>query len=142
MLEHIGEHYTSQLGFIAHGVMALPFWLAMAGLATAWYFYEKRPDIPEALKNKFAQLHKILINKYYADIFNDFFFAGGARGLGRLLWNIGDVKLIDGLIVNGSARTVGWISSVIRNMQTGYLYHYAFAMIIGLVVLVVYFTNV
>ena len=142
VLEHIGEHYTSQLGFIAHGVMALPFWLAMAGLATAWYFYEKRPDIPEALKNKFAQLHKILINKYYADIFNDFFFAGGARGLGRLLWNIGDVKLIDGLIVNGSARTVGWISSVIRNMQTGYLYHYAFAMIIGLVVLVVYFTNV
>ena len=142
VLAHLGEHYTNQWGFIAHGVMALPFWLAMAGLAVAWYFYEKRPDIPENLQNKFKQLHKILVNKYYADDFNDFFFAGGARGLGRLLWNFGDVKLIDGLIVNGSARTVGWISSVIRNMQTGYLYHYAFAMIIGLVVLVVYFTNV
>ena len=142
VLAHLGEHYTNQWGFIAHGVMALPFWLAMAGLAVAWYFYEKRPDIPENLQNKFKQLHKILVNKYYADDFNDFFFAGGARGLGRLLWNFGDVKLIDGLIVNGSARTVGWISSVIRNMQTGYLYHYAFAMIIGLVVLVVYFTNI
>ena len=142
VLEHLGEHYTTQLGFIAHGVMAAPFWLAMAGLFTAWFFYEKRPDIPESIANKFKQTHKLLLNKYYADDFNDYFFAGGVRGLGRLLWNYGDVKLIDGLIVNGSAKTVVWFSSVVRHIQTGYLYHYAFAMIIGLVAFVVFFVNV
>ena len=138
VLGHVGEHYTGILGFIAHGVMALPFWLALGGLASAWYFYVKRPEIPEKIKNKLQVVYNILDRKYGFDEFNDFFFAGGARGVGRTFWNFGDIKLIDNFLVNGSARTVGWISSKIRNAQTGYLYHYAFVMIIGLVLLVVY----
>ena len=84
-------------------------------------------------------IYNILIRKYGFDEFNDFFFAGGARGVGKTFWSIGDVRLIDGLLVNGTARTVGWIAGKIRHMQTGYLYHYAFAMIIGLVALVLLF---
>jgi NADH-quinone oxidoreductase subunit L len=136
VLGHIGEHYTGIVGFMTHGVMALPFWLAMAGLATAWYFYMKAPNIPAMLKEKFSVIYTILDRKYGCDDFNDAFFAGGARGLGRLLWNIGDMKLIDGLMVNGSANSVGRLASKIRFSQTGYLYHYAFVMIIGLVVMV------
>lgn len=136
VLEHMGEHFSGIGAFMAHGVTALPFWLAMAGLITAGFFYLKRPDIPAMIREKFSLLYTVLDKKYGFDDFNDAFFAGGSRGLGRLLWNIGDMKLIDGLMVNGTAKTIGWISGKIRVMQTGYLYHYAFAMIIGLVVLV------
>ena len=140
-LAQLGEGYTSIFGFIGHGLWSLPFGLAMGGLISAWYLYEKRPDIPAMIKSKTSFIYNILIRKYGFDEFNDFVFAGGARGLGRLLWNIGDVKLIDGLMVNGTARSVGWFSARIRHLQTGYLYHYAFAMIIGLVALVVLFVN-
>jgi NADH-quinone oxidoreductase subunit L len=81
----------------------------------------------------------VLVNKYYADDFNDAVFAGGARGVGRLLWRIGDVLIIDGLIVNGSARVVGWVASVVRQLQSGYLYHYAFSMIFGLLLMLLWF---
>jgi NADH-quinone oxidoreductase subunit L len=110
-------------------------------LGSAWYLYEKRPDIPEIISQKASVIYNILLKKYCFDDFNDWFFAGGARGLGRTFWNIGDVKLIDGLVVNGSAKTVVWFSSIIRNVQTGYLYHYAFTMIIGLVLLVWIFVS-
>jgi NADH-quinone oxidoreductase subunit L len=133
VLGHLGEHYTGIVGFITHGVMAVPFWLAMAGLVTAWFFYMKRPDIPAMIKDKLAVVYTILDRKYGFDEFNDTFFAGGSRGLGRLLWNFGDMKLIDGLVVNGSAKGIGWISARVRHAQTGFLYHYAFVMIIGLI---------
>jgi NADH-quinone oxidoreductase subunit L len=136
VLGHLGEHYTGIAGFMTHGVMAVPFWLAMAGLALAWFFYMKRPDIPAMLKEKLSLVYIILDKKYGCDDFNDAFFAGGSRGLGRLLWKVGDMRLIDGLVVNGSAKSIGWISSKIRYAQTGLLYHYAFVMIIGLLVLV------
>ena len=136
VLAKIGEGYTDVWGFMLHGIMMPPFWLATAGLVTAWFFYMKRPDIPAEIKDNFSLVYTILDKKYGCDDFNDAFFAGGSRGLGRLLWNFGDMKLIDGLIVNGSANTVGWIASKIRSAQTGYLYHYAFVMIIGLVVMV------
>jgi NADH-quinone oxidoreductase subunit L len=136
VLGHMGEHYTGLAGFVTHGVMAPPFWLAMGGLVLAWFFYLKRPDIPAMIKEKFSLIYIILDKKYGCDDFNDAFFAGGSRGLGRLLWKVGDMRLIDGLVVNGSAKTIGWISSKIRFAQTGLLYHYAFVMIIGLLVLV------
>jgi len=136
VLAQLGEHYTGIGGFIAHGVTGLPFLLAMAGLATAAFFYLKRPDIPAMIKDKFSLVYKVLENNYGFDAFNDSFFAGGSRKLGRLLSNIGDAKLIDGLLVNGTAKSVGWISSKIRFVQTGYLYHYAFAMIVGLLALI------
>jgi NADH-quinone oxidoreductase subunit L len=140
VLGHLGEHYTGIGGFMGHGVMALPFWLAMAGLGSAWYFYMKRPDIPAMLKERFALLYMVLDKKYGFDDFNDTFFAGGSRGLGRLLWKVGDAKLIDGIMVNGSALSIGWIAGKIRHFQTGFLYHYAFVMIIGLLVLVSWVT--
>jgi NADH-quinone oxidoreductase subunit L len=110
-------------------------------VGSAWYLYVKRPELPEMFKNKMLWLYNLLVRKYGFDEFNDFFFAGGARGIGKSFWNIGDVKLIDGLLVNGTARTVGWLASKFRHIQTGYLYHYAFAMIIGLVGLVLLFVN-
>ena len=135
VLAEVGKDFT-MAHFFGHGLVSAPFWLAILGLGSAWYFYEKRPDIPQMISQKASLIYNILLKKYGFDEFNDWFFAGGARGLGRLFWTIGDEKVIDGAVVNGSARSVGWISSKIRNMQTGYLYHYAFSMIIGLVVMV------
>ena len=91
------------------------------------------------MQQRFNGLYTLLINKYYADDFNEVVFAGGARGVGQLLWKIGDVLIIDGLIVNGSARVVGWTASVVRKMQTGHLYTYAFSMIIGLLLMISWF---
>ncbi|WP_455375668.1 NADH-quinone oxidoreductase subunit L [Kaarinaea lacus] len=139
-LAKVGEDF-SMAHFFGHGLMSAPFWLAIGGLGSAWYLYEKRPDIPETISNRIKFIYTMLVNKYWIDDFNDWFFAGGVRGLGRNLWNIGDVKIIDGLMVNGTAKTVGWISSIVRNIQTGYLYHYAFAMIIGVLVMIVFFVS-
>lgn len=136
VLGHLGKDYTGIWGFIAHGVTTLPFFLAMAGLIMAAYFYLKRPDIPAMLKEKLSIIYNILDRKYGCDDFNDAFFAGGSRGLGRFFWNIGDIRLIDGLMVDGTAKGIGWISGKIRNIQTGYLYHYAFVMIIGLLAMI------
>ena len=113
-----------------HGLTTLPFWLAVAGVALSWFFYLKRPDIPEKIKSTFSAVHRVLENKYGFDTFNDWFFAGGARGLGRGLWRVGDVGIIDG-IVNGSAKLVGCLAAIVRRFQTGFIYHYAFTMIIG-----------
>ena len=118
---------------VGHSVFTAPFWLALAGVATAWFLYMKRPDLPALIQAKFSLIHTIFINKYGFDKFNEIVFAGGSRGLGKVLWQYVDAKLIDGFIVNGSAKTVGWFSLIIRRMQTGYLYTYAFAMILGLV---------
>jgi NADH-quinone oxidoreductase subunit L len=121
-------------------MMQPPFFLAMAGLGSSWYLYMKRPDIPEMLKEKFGMIYTILDNKYGFDDFNQKVFAGGSRKLGSLLWNIGDIKIIDGTMVNGTAKAIGWFSGKVRVVQTGYLYHYAFVMIIGLLGLVSYVT--
>jgi NADH-quinone oxidoreductase subunit L len=118
--------------FIEHGVLSLPFWLAIAGIASAWYCYLVNPALPERLKRMAGPVYTLLDNKYYFDRFNDWFFAGGARGLGAFLSNVGDRTIIDGFFVNGSARVVGWASALLRHLQTGYVYHYAFTMIVGL----------
>ncbi len=136
VLGQLGEHYTGVMGFVIHGMMALPFWLALAGVGTAYFLYMKRPDIPGQIKAKFEGVYRLLDNAYGFDSFNQSFFAGGSRKLGKILWQIGDVKGIDGIMVNGSVKLVGWVAGAVRQMQTGYLYHYAFAMIIGLLVLV------
>lgn len=132
-------HYHGLIGFISHGLMTAPFWLAMAGLVTAWYLYLKRPDLPAKIQHRLMWLWQILENKYGFDAFNDRVFAGGSRGLGWLFSRVGDRMLIDGLVVNGTARTVGLISRVGRKMQSGYLYHYAFVMIIGVWLLLTWF---
>jgi len=124
-----------------HAFMSAPFWLALAGVAVSWVFYMKKPEIPAKIKEIFSAIYTLLDNKYYFDKFNDWFFAGGARGLGRGLWRFGDVTLIDGLMVNGTAKLVGFVSRFTRHLQSGYVYHYAFTMIIGVCLLLTVWYN-
>jgi len=139
VLREIGEHYHGPFSFVLHAFGGPAIYLAIAGVGTAWYIYMKNPQIAEDVRQRFRAVYQLLVNKYYADDFNEVVFAGGARGVGQLLWKIGDVLLIDGLIVNGSARVVGWTSGVLRRIQTGHLYTYAFTMIIGLLLMLFWF---
>ena len=123
------------MGMMLHGLTSLPFWFAMLGLATAFYLYILQPDVPGVLRQKLAFFVRILDNKYGFDDFNQWFFASGAVKVGTGLWRYGDAMLIDGVMVNGTARIVGWIAGVVRWLQSGFIYQYAFAMIIGISVL-------
>jgi NADH-quinone oxidoreductase subunit L len=127
----MAHEFHGVFGMMTHGVTTLPFWLAISGAATAWFLYIVRPELPAVIKQKLAFPAMILEEKYGFDRFNDWFFAGGARAVGRGLWKGGDQVLIDGVMVNGSAGIVGWISSLVRLVQTGRIYQYAFGMIFG-----------
>ncbi len=147
VLGRVGEAYEGKTGltlvlaFVGHGLKSLPFWLAVAGFALAWLLYIRQPAWPEWIKQRAGLLYTVLERKYGFDDFYQLVFARGARGLGRALWRTGDMRLIDGLAVNGTARAVDWVSGVIRQTQSGYIYHYAFAMIIGLVLLMTWFLH-
>jgi NADH-quinone oxidoreductase subunit L len=138
-MEALHHHFTSWAGMALHSVLTAPFWLALGGVAAAYYCYMVNPKVPAWFYAKFKFLHTLLDNKYYMDKFNEAVFARGARVLGEGLWAVGDRAIIDGLMVNGSAKVVGWFSSVTRVLQTGYIYHYAFVMIIGILGFLVYF---
>jgi NADH-quinone oxidoreductase subunit L len=138
-LAAIGEGFHGAGGFILHGMMGLPFLLAMAGLGVAFYLYMMNPSLAETIKTTLAPLHRVLDKKYWFDEVYQGVFAAGSRGLGKFLWLVGDRGLIDGLAVNGSAYTVGWLAAIVRHVQTGYLYHYAIAMILGLLLLLTWF---
>jgi len=140
-MARLADDVRSAVGMGLHGFASLPTYLALAGVLLAAYLYLMRPDLAESLKRRFGGLHRLLENKYYLDRINEVVFAGGARLLGRGLWKGGDVALIDGLAVNGSARVVGWIAAVSRLLQSGYIYHYAFGMIIGLLTMVTLFVT-
>ncbi len=135
VLGQLSKDFHGPMGMIIHAFSQAPIWLAFAGVATAWFLYMKRPDIPERIKNSASAIYKILTEHYYVDKVYRFIFANGSLGIGRLFWKVGDEKLIDGLMVNGTAKSIGWFSSVMRHVQTGYLYNYAFWMIIGLSVM-------
>jgi NADH-quinone oxidoreductase subunit L len=135
VVAELAKTYHGVVPMILHGLTTAPFWFALSGLAAAWYLYIARPDLPVVLRRKAGWLVTVLQEKYYFDRFNDWFFAGGARLLGTGLWKGGDVAIIDNVFVNGSARLVGWFSTVIRHFQSGYIYHYAFTMIIGVLLL-------
>jgi len=142
-LTHHWHHiFHSAAGMAIHGFMTLPFALAASGVFVAWFFYMKRPDIPAAIQKRFALINSILENKYGFDSFNDRFFAAGSRFIGNKLWLIGDVKIIDGALVNGSANLIGKLSLVVRKLQSGLIYHYAFAMIIGVFLMLTFFSKV
>jgi NADH-quinone oxidoreductase subunit L len=138
-MEHLAGEFHGAAGMIGHAFTTLPFWLAIAGVAIAWFLYIKRPDLPAVIKRKSGVLAVILEKKYGFDDFNDWFFAGGARRLGTGLWSWGDKTVIDGIMVNGTARLIGWFAGVARRMQTGYIYHYAFTMIFGVFALLSFF---
>jgi len=140
-MEELAHEFHGAVAMALHAVTTAPFWLALAGVVSSWFLYMKRPDIPAAIKARFEGIYKVLENKYYFDKFNEAFFAAGARKLGAGLWKGGDVAVIDGVMVNGSAKAVGWIASIVRFFQTGHIYSYAFTMIIGLVVLLTFWVR-
>jgi NADH-quinone oxidoreductase subunit L len=135
VMKELTEEFHGVWPMMMHGLTGLPFWFAVAGLVLSWYLYILRPDLPAVLRKKAGVLVFVLEQKYGFDRFNDWFFAGGARVVGSGLWKFGDLTVIDGIMVNGTARLVGWIAGVVRLFQSGYIYHYAFAMIIGVFVL-------
>ena len=140
-IARLGENYDGPFGFILHGMMAPPFFLAMGGLFTAWYIYMKNPAWADAIKERLIVIYDLLDKKYWIDELYQYLFADGSRKIGKALWNVGDRTIIDGLIINGSAKAVGMFSGIVRRVQTGYLYHYAFAMILGLLLMLTIFVT-
>ncbi len=140
VIREIGEHgWHGAVQFALHGAMSLPFLLTVLGFATAWVFFYWKPSLANSVARTFSWLRTILVNKYYFDWINENIIAAASRLLGRSLWRGGDMALIDGGLVNGTAATIGWFGSVVRHVQSGYLYSYAFWMIIGLAVMLGYF---
>ena len=141
-MAELAGHFHGWLALGLHSVVTLPFWLMLAGVTAAWYCYLVNPAVPAALLRALRPLHTLLENKYYMDRINEAVFGAGSRALGTGLWKAGDQALIDGAVVNGSARLVGWASGLVRWAQTGYLFHYAIAMIVGVAVLLFFFVPV
>ncbi len=141
VLEHLKEHFHGAISFALHGLTGLPFILVLAGLGSSYYLYMVRPDLPGQIQQRLSVLYDIMNRKYLFDEFYQSFFMRGSRSLGTALWKYADAGVIDGLLVNWTARLVGWVASVTRCLQTGYLYTYAFAMIIGLLILLTWFVN-
>jgi NADH-quinone oxidoreductase subunit L len=138
-MAELAQHFHGWAAMGVHALQTLPFWLAVAGVAAAYYCYLINPALPEAIRNRFSAVYRLLDNKYYLDRFNEVVFAGGARALGGGLWKAGDQAVIDGLAVNGSARLVGWFAGLLRGIQSGLIYHYAIAMIVGVALLIWWF---
>ncbi|KRI01418.1 NADH-quinone oxidoreductase subunit L [Curvibacter sp. PAE-UM] len=141
VMVELAAAFHGPLAMAAHAFSTLPFWLAVAGVATAYYMYMVNPAVPAAIKRAVQPIYTLLDNKYYLDWFNENVLARGARMLGVGLWKGGDQAVIDGTLVNGSWKVVGWVAGVVRWFQSGYLYHYALAMILGIVVLMSYFVT-
>ncbi|MEX3983099.1 NADH-quinone oxidoreductase subunit L [Paraburkholderia sp. EG287A] len=139
-LAEMGKEFQGWAAMGAHAFSGLPVWLALAGVVVAWFFYMKRPELPAVVSRTFSPVYKLLANAYYLDKINEIVFARGAVAIGRGLWKEGDVVVIDG-VVNGSAKFIGWFATVIRFLQSGYIYHYAFAMIIGMLGLLTLFVT-
>ncbi|MEJ2534646.1 MAG: NADH-quinone oxidoreductase subunit L, partial [Gammaproteobacteria bacterium] len=136
VVARFGEEFHGATAMALHAVQTLPFWLMVAGAAVATALFLLRPALAESLRARLPALHRVLEHKYYFDEFNQKVFADGAVGLGRQLWRRADAGFIDGVLVNGSARVVGRLASLLRRWQTGFLYDYAFSMIIGLIAIV------
>jgi len=135
VLAQMGRDFHGVTAMMIHALGTAPFWLAIGGVATAAYLYLLRPDLPAVIKEKAGLIHTILERKYGFDEAYQWLFGDGAVRFGTGLWKGGDVAVIDGVLVDGSARAVGWFAAVIRTLQSGYIYHYAFAMIVGMLVL-------
>ncbi len=138
-MEELAKEFHGATQLAWHGLMSLPFWLALSGVALSYYMYIINPTLPAAIKSRIMPIYTLLENKYYFDWFNENVLARGARMLGMGLWKGGDETLIDGGLVNGSWKIVNWVSGIVRRAQTGYIYHYALVMLLGLFVLMTYF---
>ena len=135
VLAQMGRDFQGVAAMMIHALGTVPFWLAIGGVAAAAYLYLLRPDLPAVIKDKAGFVHTMLERKYGFDEAYQWLFGDGAVRFGTGLWKGGDVAVIDGVLVDGSARAVVWFAAVIRTLQSGFIYHYAFAMIIGILVL-------
>jgi NADH-quinone oxidoreductase subunit L len=135
VLAHMADEFQGPGHAVLMSVFSWPLWLALGGAFTAWVLYLKRPELPGLIAKRLSWLYTLLANKFYFDELYVLVFSKGTRALGRLLWQGGDATIIDGVLVNGSAKGVIWFAGILRRGQSGYLYHYAFAMIIGLCLL-------
>ncbi len=138
-MEELAKIFHGPAQMALHGLMTPPFWLALSGVVLSYYMYMINPALPAAIKRTFMPVFNLLENKYYLDWINENILARGARMLGAGLWKVGDQTIIDGFFVNGSWKLVGWVSGIVRKAQSGYLYHYALVMILGVFVLMTYF---
>ncbi len=138
-MANLAEYFHGPVAMAMHAFSTLAFWLAVSGVALSYYMYMVNPALPTASKRTFSPIYNLLENKYYLDWFNENVLAKSARGIGIGLWKGGDQTIIDGLFVNGSWKLVGWVAGIVRRLQTGYIYHYALAMILGIFVLMTYF---
>jgi NADH-quinone oxidoreductase subunit L len=138
-MKELAEEFHGWGAMTLHALATVPFWLSIAGVATAWFFFIHRPELAAVVRRKFGPIVNILDRKYGFDEFNDWFFAGGARKVGAGLWAWGDRTIIDGIMVNGTARAIGLFAAFARKMQTGYIYTYAFTMILGVFGLLTFF---
>jgi len=132
-------NYFGLWSYLKHGLVSAPLWLSLAGIATAWFLYLKRTHLPRHIAKAFGPVYALVERKYGFDELYSLLLAGGARALGKGFWRGGDLAVIDGLMVNGSARLVGWFSGVVRLFQSGFVYQYAFSMLIGVVILAFWF---
>ncbi|KAA3641585.1 MAG: hypothetical protein DWP95_06530 [Proteobacteria bacterium] len=132
-------HFDSPAGFTIHGIMATPFFLALLGFAVATWVYLKKPGLSTKIKKRMAPLHRVLINKYGFDDFNQKYIVGGTIKLGEALWKWSDSRFIDGLIVNGSAKFINGVSKLMRPFQSGYVFHYALVMVVGVIVFISFY---
>jgi NADH-quinone oxidoreductase subunit L len=138
-MHELGHAYHGAIAMAMHAFSSAPFWLALAGVVSSYYMYMINPAVPAAIKRACMPIYTLFENKYYMDWINENILARGARALGIGLWRGADQSVIDGGIVNGSWKLVGAVSAVSRQLQSGYLYHYALAMIVGVFLLMTWF---
>ena len=139
---HFHEIYHGPFGMALHSIISLPFLFASSGVLLAYYCYQINLNLPKFVFSRTQGIYRILENKYGFDTFNEKFFALGSHFLGEKFWQIGDIKIIDGWLVNGTARSIGKLSEKIRVIQSGYIYHYAFAMVIGVFLFLTFFIKI
>lgn len=138
VLRLTAEEFHGAWNMVLHSIGTLPFWFALSGIAVAWICYGRFTTLPVWMAKRFSWIYRVLVMKYGFDDFNQLVFVRGGRRLARWLYEVTDRELIDDTLVNGSGRAIEWLSLTLRRLQTGYLYHYAFAMILGLVVFLIW----
>jgi NADH-quinone oxidoreductase subunit L len=135
----IAEIFHGPVQMALHSFVTPAFWLAVAGVALSYYMYMVNPALPAGIKARVMPIYTLLENKYYMDWFNENVLARGARGLGLAFWKGGDQGVIETGVVNGSWKLIGAISGIVRRLQTGYIYHYALVMLLGVFAMLSYF---
>ena len=138
-MQELQDAFHSPMAMAEHALTSWPFMLALAGVLVAFYMYMVHPSVPAFIQQHVKPLHSLLVNKYFLDDFNEKILARGTRWLAFGLWKGGDQGMIDGFVVNGSWRVIGKVALVARRLQTGFLYHYALLMILGMFGLITWF---